>query len=163
MSICPHPLASILSPGETLCAPLQAHFVPDFLSPLLHSPPGFNPTHSFSHSTSIYLSSPYYVPSTALSMKNTEKNEINPNSALKELIQILKLQLWMSGGTHSFPLPRAHPASKHLTVTSNLTWPFGNSLEGPRKVKRGGTSLVDQWLRICLAMQGTQVQSPVWD
>ena len=28
---------------------------------------------------------------------------------------------------------------------------------------KGGTSLVVQWLRVCFAVQGTQVQSLVWE
>lgn len=55
-------------------------------------------------------------------MKNTEENPTNPNSALKELIQMLKLQLRVFGDTHSFPLPWAHPASKpHSCLQLNST------------------------------------------
>ena len=39
-----------------------------------------------------------------------------------------------------------------------LTWAIERQ---KRKVEGIGTSLVVQWLRICLAMQMTQVQSPV--
>ena len=37
-----------------------------------------------------------------------------------------------------------------------------NSLEVSHKVKHTRASLVAQWLRICLPMQGTWVQALVW-
>ena len=40
---------------------------------------------------------------------------------------------------------------------------YRENLEGYANIKNVGASLVAQWLRICLPMQGTRVQALVWE
>ena len=51
------------------------------------------------------------------------------------------------------------------TVGGNVNWysHYGEQYGGSLKKLKIGTSLVVQWLRIRLPMQGTQVQALVWE
>ena len=53
-----------------------------------------------------------------------------------------------------------------ILVSFLRTFHFISLLHTPRKVKclnNLGASVVAQWLRICLPMQGTRVRAPVWE
>ena len=50
-------------------------------------------------------------------------------------------------------------ANKHIKKMLNVICHWGNADENHNT----GTSLVAQWLRIRLPMQGTQVQALVWE
>ena len=91
----------------------------------------------------------------------------NPTAYLKDYIPWLRSQECKSGSTLKKPINAIHHINKqrkktnhlnwygkkHLTIFTTLPW-FKKMLEG--------TSLVAQWLRICLPMQGTWVQALVW-
>ena len=40
---------------------------------------------------------------------------------------------------------------------------YKTSIKELKMIKRNGASLVAQWLRICLSMQGTRVRALVWE
>ena len=64
------------------------------------------------------------------------------------------------------PLPTHRPPlGSHSSFYTRLYTKFSRSRSKALKVKikRGGASLVAQWLRICLPMQGTRVRALVWE
>ena len=48
-------------------------------------------------------------------------------------------------------------------ILSSLLRPTAQKKKIPFKILLLGASLVAQWLRICLPMQGTWVRAPVWE
>ena len=64
------------------------------------------------------------------------------------------------GREYGVPLPGP---SLSLSASLNYTWRWTHSLDDMIRNWILVASLVVQWLRICLAMQGTPVQSPVWE